>query len=241
VVANPLFSVASLLEEQKLLYIAKLGAPLAFFAWRRPIGWLSTLPAFLLTLVTASSLPSHQIAFQYTAHWFPFLFLALLANLAWVRRPVFAGDIHGATRQRAWLSTIALLTIFTSFQWGGLLQQNTLKAGMDPFRFGTTEEDRGRYAKLSSLIAKVPPRAKLASSDNLVPHVANRPDAYALSVGLFDAEYLLASLPARGEEATKIREAFASSFGVVESDGAFLLAKRGYSQKRNAAALSHVH
>jgi len=241
VVANPVFTLTSLLEEQKFLYLVQLAAPLAFFPWRRPIGWLCTLPGFFFTLLATGYLPLIQTSFQYTAHWSSFLFVAVLANLAWVRRPKFPGDTQGPKRQQAWLATIALLTLFTSYQYGAILQTNTVKGGFGSYTFGTTDEDRTRYAKLKRLIAKVPPRAKIVSSENIVPHIANRPDSYTLRVGLFDADWVLASLPASGEEATTIREAFKAGFGVVEIDGQFMLAKRGYSQKKNAEALTRIH
>jgi uncharacterized membrane protein len=239
--ANPVFTLTSLLEQEKLLYVAQIGAPLCFFAWRRPIGLLCSAAGFLFTLLGTGYLPLIQISFQYTAHWTTFLFVAVLSNLAWIRKPQFAGDIEGPTRQRAWVASIALLTLFTSYQYGAILQQNTARGGFGPYVFGTSDEDRVRRAKLMALIAKVPPMAKIVSSENIVPQLTSRPDTYTLRVGVFDAEYLLFSLPAGGEEATNLRSAFSQGFGVMEVDGPFVLAKRGYSQAKNASVLSRIH
>ncbi|MFZ5892377.1 MAG: DUF2079 domain-containing protein [Myxococcota bacterium] len=241
VFANPIYTLTSLLETEKLLYVAQIGAPLCFFPWRRPIGFLCSALGFLFTLLGTGYLPLIQISFQYTAHWTTFLFVAVLANLVWVRKPTAPGDVEGPVRQRAWLASIALMTLFTSYQYGALLQQNTARGGFGPYIFGTTDEDRARHAKLMRLIAKVPPMAKIVSSENIVPHVCSRPDSYTLRVGIFDAEYLLFSLPAGGEEATNLRSAFAQGFGVMEVDGPFVLAKRGYSQAKNASVLSRIH
>jgi uncharacterized membrane protein len=241
VFANPIFTLTSLLEQDKLLYVAQIGAPLCFFPWRRPIGILCSALGFLFTLLATGYLPLIQISFQYTAHWTTFLFLAVLSNLAWTRKPAFPGDVDGPIRQRAWVTSIALLTLFTSYQYGAILQQNTARGGFGPYVFGTTDEDRTRHDQLMRLIAKVPPMAKIVSSENIVPHVSSRPDAYTLRVGIFDADYLLFSLPAGGEEASNLRAAFAQGFGVMEVDGPFVLAKRGYSQAKNASVLSRIH
>lgn len=232
--ANPLSPLASLLEEQKLLRLLEFGAPLALFPWQRPIGWLLGLPILTAALLAPGYLPP-------VASWAPgsaLLFVAVLANLAQTRKAVFAGDTLGAKRQHAWVATIALLTLITSHQWGGILQQNTLIVDAAPYRFGTTAEDRARAAKLKSWIARIPPRAKVASSDKIVPQLANRPDAYTLRLGIFDADYLLALLPASDEESVAIRKALASDFGVLQVDPQFLIAKRGHSKSKNAQGLS---
>lgn len=234
VIANPVFTLTSLLETEKLLYLVQIGAPLCLFPWRRPIGFLCTLPGFFFTLLATGYLPLIQISFQYTAHWTAFLLIAVVANLSWVRQPGFRGDIEGPTRQRAWFAAIAIMTLITSYQYGAVLQQNTVRGGFGPYKFGTTHDDRERYAKLKTLIAKVPPRAKIVASENIVPHVSNRPDAYTLRVGVFDAEYLLFQLPVVGEERNAARTALATDFGVVKFDEPFVLAKRGHAQDDNA-------
>ena len=239
--ANPIFTLTSLLEQDKLLYVAQIGAPLCFFPWRRPIGILCSALGLLFTLLSTGYLPLIQISFQYTAHWTTFLFVAVLSNLAWVRKPAFEGDVQGPIRQRAWVISIALLTLFTSYQYGAILQQNTARGGFGPYNFTTSAEDRLRHDQLMKLIAMVPPMAKIVSSENIVPHVSSRPDSYTLRVGIFDAEYLLFSVPAGGEEATNLRSAFAQGFGVMEVEGPFVLAKRGYPTTKNASVMSRIH
>lgn len=239
-IGNPIFTLTSLLTREKLLYLCQIGAPLCFFAWRRPIGLLCTVPGFFFTLLSTGYLPLIQISFQYTTHWTVFLFVAVLANLAWVRRPRFPGDFEGTARQRAWVASIGLLTLLTSYQYGAIFQQNTARGGFGPYIFQTTDQDRDRYAKLMTLIDQIPKHAKVVSSENIVPHISNRPDSYTLRIGIFDAEYLLFSLPVYSEESTQVRAAFSSGFGVMKVSGPFVLAKRGYSNAKNQSVLRQV-
>lgn len=241
VLANPVYTLTSLLEQDKLLYVVQIGAPLCFFPWRRPIGLLCTLPGFFFTLLSTGYAPLIQISFQYTAHWSAFLFIALIANLAWIRKPAFAGDVAGLVRQRAWLATIVLLTVFTSYQYGAVFQQNTARGGFGPYNFTTSPEDRANYQKVLALIAQVPPNAKICSTENLVPQVSSRADSYTARVGVFDAEYLLFSVPLGGEEAAKLRPALAGEFGVVEVREPYVLAKRGHSKRLNASVMNRIH
>jgi uncharacterized membrane protein len=240
VFANPVFTLTSLLEPEKFLYVVQIGAPLCFFPWRRPIGLLCSLPGFFFTLLATGYLPLVQISFQYTAHWTAFLFLALVSNLAWVRGPAFPSDTGGRIRWYSWLGAIAVLTLITSHQYGALLQQGSVRGGFVEYRFGTTDEDRERYRKLYALIDKVPPRAKIVSAENIVPHVSSRPDSYTLRQDLYDAEYLLFELPVRGDERTQVRRALNGEFGVVAVEDPFVLAQRGYPKKDNGPVLRKI-
>jgi uncharacterized membrane protein len=237
VFANPVFTLTSLLESEKFLYLVQIGAPLCFLPWRRPIGLLCSLPGFFFTLLATGYLPLVQISFQYTAHWTAFLFIALVGNLAWLRRPAFPADTGGGARFNSWLASIAFLTLVTSHQYGAILQQGSVRGGFVQYRFGTTDEDRERHRKLYSLIDKVPPMAKIVSSEHIVPHVSSRPDSYTLRQDLYDAEYLLFELTPRYDERSVIKRALGGDFGVIAVDKPFVLAQRGQPKKDNASVL----
>jgi uncharacterized membrane protein len=240
VIGNPVFTMTSLLEPEKFLYLVQLAAPLCFFPWRRPIGYLLSLPGFFFTLLGTHYLPLVQISFQYTAHWTAFLFIALVVNLEWIRAPKFPGDEHGFIRQRAWLVTLSALTLVTSYQYGAIFQRNTARGGFGPYVFGQSAAARADYDNLKSLIAKVPPLAKISSSEMVVPHVSSRPDSYTLRQGIFDAQYLLFQLPARDDERHLLHQALQGEFGVVAKAGPFVLAQRGYAKRENAAVLKNL-
>ena len=103
-------------------------------------------------------------------------------------------------------------------------------------------EDLVRRKAVHDLIAQVPKNAKIVSAETLVPQVSNRADAYTLRVGTYDADYLLFSLPIFGDEQ---RNAFpllqGNSFGVVDVQEPYVLARRGGPTSRNAAVLARMH
>lgn len=233
VVGNPIFALRTLFDAQKLLYVIQLAAPLAFLPWRRPIGFYLAVPGFFFTLLTVNAPPLIQISFQYTAHWIAFVFVAVVVNLDAVSQPRYPGDAGGGLRKRAWLATIALMTLLASYQYGAVLQQNTARGGFSQYKFGTSEADRERYRQLQALIEQVPTDAKIASSQFAQPHVSNRPDAYYLRLGSFDAEYLLFELPPQRNEIRALQRALSSDFGVMDKRGPFVLARRGHSRERN--------
>jgi uncharacterized membrane protein len=241
VLGNPAFTLTSLLEREKLTYLLHIMTPLAFFALRRPIGILFCLPGFLFTLLSTSYPPFIQTSFQYTAHWTSYLFIACVLNLVWVTRTPDANATSTRPRRIAWQVAILFGILATTSQYGAFIQQEYVKGGFGYYSFKVTPQDRERYKSLRELIKMVPPRAKIVASENLVPHVSNRPDAYTLRSGLYDAEYLLFEAPRHGEEGSNIRNAFlAGDFGVVAFKDPFVLAKKGHSKALNESLRSRI-
>lgn len=237
VAGNPVFTVGTLLTREKLVYTLQLLVPLAFLPLRRPLGWLFLLPGFFFTLLSTGYAPFTQISFQYTAHWTGFLFPALVLALARLGE-----EPAGGVRLRAAAAALVIGTLAVSHQYGAVLQRTTARSGFDPFFFGTGEADRLRRAELYALIALVPPRAKVAGSETVVPHVASRPDAYTLRLGLYDAEYLLFSVvPSAPGELERAAAALADgSFGVVDARSLFVLCRRGHDTAGNPAVLARI-
>jgi len=241
VLGNPVFTLGVLLDKEKLTYVLEIFLPLAFFPLRRPIGILCSVPGFLFTLLSTGYRPLYQISFQYTAHWTAYLFVALIANLAWLGHRARRRGLAGRAWQGGWLAAIVIGTLVTSYQLGGLIQHNATRGGFGVYHFGTTSEDRERRRTLYELLAMVPRNAKIVSSENVVPQVANRAFAYTLRMGVADADYLLFSVPPGGDERAKVIEVLPPGrFGVVAERGQYVLARRGYPTDLNAGVLKRL-
>jgi uncharacterized membrane protein len=241
VLGNPAFTLGVVLEKDKLIYLLEIFLPLGFFPLRRSIGLLCCVPGFLFTLLSTGYRPLYQISFQYTAHWTSYLFIALIANLAWVERTAGRHGRRGKAWHHAWIVAISLAMLTTSYQLGGLLQHNATRGGFGVYHFGTGPEDVARRRAVSELLAMVPRKAKIVSSENIVPQTSNRAFAYTLRMGIADADYLLFSVPPGGDERAKVMEVLPSgTFGVVAERGEFVLAKRGHPTDLNAGVLARM-
>ena len=239
VLGNPVFTLGVLLERDKLIYMLEIFLPLAFFPLRRSIGILCCVPGFLFTLLSTGYRPLYQISFQYTAHWTAYLFIALIANLAWMSREAAQRGRRGVAWRNAWVVAISIAILTTSYQLGALIQHNAARGGFGIYHFGTTAEDRERRRTLYELLAMVPAKAKICSSENIVPQVSNRAFAYTLRMGIADADYLLFDVPVGGDERTKVFDVLSpGTFGVVAERGKFVLAKRGHPTDLNAGVIS---
>jgi hypothetical protein len=143
--------------------------------------------------------------------------------------------------RRAWIAAISLGILVTSYQLGGILQHNATRGGFGVYHFGTTSEDAERRRTLYELLAMVPKKAKIVSSETIVPQISNRAFSYTLRMGIHDADYLLFNVPPGGDERTHALEVLSSgTFGVVAERGQFVLAKRGHPTDLNAGVLARI-
>src|SRR6185369_12381538 len=121
--------------------------------------------------------PLIQTSFQYTAYWTTFFFIAVIDNLEFFvdsGRAAPARALEFRSTRRAWLVAMTACMMITSYEFGALFQQHTVRGGFGQYRFDLTEADRERHARLYKLIALVPPRAKIVSSELIVPQIASR-------------------------------------------------------------------
>jgi uncharacterized membrane protein len=240
VFANPVFTLNSLLLEDKTAYAFQIFAPLAFVPWRRPIGLLLFVPGLFFTLLETKYPAMISISFQYSAYWTPFVFLAAMDAIAWISRAETRGLVPRASA-RAWLVAMTFSMVICSYQHGAIFQQNTARAGHDKLTFGRNPAGNARHNDLYALIAQIPPMASVLASEHVVPHVSCRPDAYGLRTGPIQGDYLVVQFPVPDFEKPPVTELLSSGkYGVVDVRDDFALAKRGYKTDRNASVLERV-
>ncbi|NNE19609.1 MAG: hypothetical protein HKN10_14140 [Myxococcales bacterium] len=159
-----------------------------------------------------------------------------------IKKPQYVEDQGGEVRVRSWLLALAFAMAATSYQHGAILQHNTARGGFTAFKFDRTAKDVEQYEQLIALRDLIPPEAKIAGTERVLPHVSNRPDAYTVrSAGIQDAEYILFPFHIGGVDVERIRPVLVDeSFGVVDVSGKFVLARRGHSTERNEEVLKRV-
>jgi uncharacterized membrane protein len=240
VAGNPAFTVYGLLDQDKVTYLLKIFAPLALLPWRRPMGLLLFLPGFFFTLLETKYPALVSISFQYTAYWTPFVFIAAVDALAWLRGTE-AGSCVPKTSLPAWLVAATAAMLVCSNQYGAIFQPNTARAGFDPFSFGRTLHDDAKHNDLYALIAQIPKTASVIATEHVIPHVSARANAFNMRYGPHEAEYLLIGFPLRDDEKRPLGDLLRSAkFGIVDIRNDFALAKRGYSAERNNTFLSRM-
>ena len=231
---NPLFVIAKLAIDKKIMYLAHLLTPIAFLPLRRWYLWLSLIPGILLTLLVTNYDPPIQFSFHYTMHWAPYLFMAtVLALVAIGKSP----DL-GPQRQRAALLTLCGASAVLSFNYGAFAaRENSFKGGFHKVEFTYTEVEAQRYQRLLDLIKDIPKDATVAATEKVGPHLSSRRILHTMRTGPHGSTWIVASSRELKLSKTKVSLRAVldkNEYGVVKRSGDFALFKRGYSTAENA-------
>jgi uncharacterized membrane protein len=241
IVSNPVFTIVSLFETDKLVYFLKTFGPLMLLSLRHRLTWLFFLPAWAFTLLTTGYAPVVATSFQYTSNYTPYLFFAaVFAVSAWTEpQPELK-----IKRAAALTALVVTATVF-SYQHGAIFQHNTFRGGFQLVRFELTSADKKRYKQLHELIDMIPEHASVCATEWEASHVSNRENAFTMRFATWDADYLLANLDEAswGTSRTNLLAALATGkYGFVGSRGRFALwgKKRSHRKDADGAALLGV-
>ena len=234
---NPPYLLKTLLTEEKLVYFLHMMAPVVLLPMRRAALLLLAIPGFAFSLLTTGYAPTLSIAFQYTCHSVPYIFVATVLAL----RVIGRGEL-GHIRRRAAVGAIALAVLSHSYVFGAVLQHETFVGGFSKIEFEMTPAEQKRYQTLKRMAASIPREASVAASENAVAHIAARANAYTLKDGVpADADYVLLHGPSVSVDAsrTALNTMFTrDEYGLVSQGDDLYLFKRGPATPETKAALS---
>ena len=176
---NPTYLLGTLFRENKLLFTMHMLVPLALLPARRASFGLLLVSGCFFTVLTTGYGPTVSIAFQYTTHWIPYLFLAAaLALVAIGEKP------DGWARQRAAILALLIANLSHSFNFGAILQRTNFVGGFRKIEFSMTPSEKLQYAGLKELVAMIPKGASVAATETEVPQVSARLVQYTMRAPL---------------------------------------------------------
>jgi uncharacterized membrane protein len=232
---NPFFVLNEILEKEKLQYLLHLLVPIVLLPARRWYLWAAFIPGTVLTLFVTDYKPIYGFSFQYTAHWIPYLFLAVPLALAAIAKSG-EGGVH---RMRGVIVGMGIAGAALSYNFGAFARRaDSVRGGYFHIDFSFSDAERQRYADLKAVVAELPKDASVVATENVGPHVSSRTHMYAMRRGIYGAEYILAARNELDFEQTRklITDAVKTgSYGVVKLQGDFVLLKKGADPAGNAA------
>ncbi|HKP64127.1 MAG TPA: DUF2079 domain-containing protein [Polyangiales bacterium] len=236
ILVNPNYFIQTLLNETKLIYTLHLFAPLALLPVRRAALWLLMLPGFFVTLMTTGYAPTTSITFQYTTHWVPFLFGAVVIAVS------LRGERSGRAAQVASISALCFGVLCHSYVFGSVFQHEKFVGGFSKVRFTLSPAEKLRYQNLRALADMIPISASVAATELEIPHVSNRRDAYSLKVEVGHPDYLLFSRYHIDDGSRhQLRKAMEEAdFGLLATKDEYFLFKKGHQAEGTEAALKQL-
>ncbi len=240
ILINPSYFLTTMLKEVKLIYFLHMFAPLALLPARNPALLLLAIPGFAFSLLTTGYDPTLSIGFQYTCHTIPYLFAASVLMLRVIGR-----GPDGVIKRRAVLGAIIIGVLSHSYVFGAVLQHNTFVGGFSKVEFTMSTAERERYQTLVRMAASIPQSASVAATENEVPHIAARLNAYTLKDNPVEADYVIVHGARRGLGRTvkNLEQMFTRDkdvYGLVEKKDDIYLFKRGHKSPKTEKAMSDL-
>ncbi len=205
--SNPAYFVLDLARAVKLTSVMHALAPLCFLPLFELASWPLFIPALLLTSAGSTFWPGEVVSYPSSLVWLPACFLGLLIALQRQRDERPKRSIYWA-----WVVTLSLTQLCHSFDFGGLLREDGFGGQTAPNNFRMTASGQKRYEQLMALVRRIPPSASVATTNFLLSHVSNRPDAYDLSRPYGAPDFILLS----SREVGGIRPSLLASFAKHE-------------------------
>jgi uncharacterized membrane protein len=194
-ISNPIFTFTSLLTSDKLRYALQILLPLGFLPLRRAYLATSLAAGSIFTLLTTHYAPTIDIGFQYSAHFFPYVFSATTLAIA-SYRPEGVTLIY----RRAALGVLVAGTALTGVFWGAIPPRDQVHGGFSMMTMrAPSAVDLLKDKYLKELHAMVPPKASLAIGESEMTHVS-----HLRIKGLrdsMDTDYIIFSIGSGGDRA----------------------------------------
>lgn len=235
---NPVYTASTLLRLEKLNYALHMLAPLAFVSLRRYGLSLLLVPGVFFTLLTTAYPATVSIAFQYTTHWIPYLFLGLVLYLVVLER-----EEEGALRRRALLGAVIVGVVSHSYNFGAVFQHEKVVGGFREVTFSLSDKAEARYQALRELVATIPDDARVAATEEMNPHISNRLRAYAFRYDFGLVDYMLVHKTGMDRDTKRIFRATLKkgSYRLVRQiPGDIFLFERGSPTPATSAALRRL-
>ena len=186
ILTNPVYTFTTLLSAEKLRYALQILMPLAFLPVRRAHLALSVVAGSYFTILTDYA-PTHDIGYQYSGYFIPYVFPAAALALEAIKR-----SPHGVARQRAAVAALIAGTIITTTHWGAIPPRENFHVAYGTFEFTPpTPQNLAEQRYIDELMRLVPRDAILGVTDREMPHVSNRIECWNMSTGYQGIDYIL--------------------------------------------------
>lgn len=181
---DPQQTINTLLTESRIDYLKQLFYPLGYLSLFAPWLLIFASPELLINLL--SNNPNlHQIYYQYTAAITPFLFIAAIYGVLVVTYSIKRlSKLFTLNPHPFIIIYLLVISLYGAYLYGPL--PGSKSPNLDMITKPATDKEL-----ITQALSQIPSTARVATSNNLGAHLANREHIYVLPLGVEQADYLV--------------------------------------------------
>lgn len=176
---------ATIFQDEKIIYLQQLFSPLGYLSLIAPHFLLFIMPNLAINLLSSNA-NLHQIYYQYTATITPFLFIAAIYSVIFIKKLLVKNN--NETMQQ--LSNPLLIIYLISISFYTAYLDGPLPGARDANLDMITKQVSDRES-ITKKLSEIPQNVSVAASNNLGAQLANREYLSVLPLGIEQADYII--------------------------------------------------
>jgi uncharacterized membrane protein len=175
IILSPQKVILTILEPSRLEYLKRLLLPIGFFPLFAPFVLIFAAPDLLINLLSSNT-NFHQIYYQYTATVTPFLFIAGIYGVVFVKKRFYVSNI-------LIVSYLFIVGFLGAYLYGPLPGAQHPSIDM----FTQAQSDRKFIAQY---LSRIPRQYSVAATNNIGAHLSHRRYLFTIPTGMEKADVI---------------------------------------------------
>lgn len=177
IITSPVKTFKIIFQKDQLTYLQELFQPLGFLSIFSPIYLVFAAPSLLIDLLSSNS-QLHKIYFQYSASITPFIFIAAIFSLKFLKEKTPSVPIMFYTL------IILSSTLFSAYQYGPLMGAKNPNTAM-------FAEHLENEKLIDKFLSRIPKKYSIAATNEIGSHISHRQKIFTLPIGVNEADIII--------------------------------------------------
>lgn len=177
IITSPIKTFSTIFQKDQLTYLLQLFQPLGFLPIFTPVFLVFATPSLLIDLLSNNS-QLHKIYYQYSASITPFLFIATIYSIRFLR------NLTPKLSLNFYMVFILLSTLISAHNFGPLIGSKSPSVAM-------FTEDLTNDNLINEFLQRIPKRYSVTATNEVGSHLSHRQKIYTLPLGLDKADIIV--------------------------------------------------
>lgn len=175
IIFSPLKTIGTILAPDRLNYLSQLFLPVGFLSILSPLFLVFCIPDLLINLLSNNS-QLHQIYYQYTAPINPFIFIAAIMGISFLKKITKFPNLF-------FIIYLLVISLVSAYLFGPL--PGAIESNLDMYTRQLDDRDL-----IEKYLSRIPKHLSVAATNNLGSHLSQRQRIYTVPIGIGKADII---------------------------------------------------